>query len=105
MGGGGGWVAGGSGGGSGGAGGVCSTAMAACVLAPVDLIALDPFPCFPLCFNMIRFTGMSKWVTLFIRCSCLDPNSRRNKASKSQQEVRPEKKEMQFSISAYVVVC
>lgn len=67
--------------------------MAACVLALVNLIALVLFPSPSPCSNMIRFTGMSKWVILFIHCSCLDPNiTRRIKASESQREVKRKKK-------------
>lgn len=66
-----------------------SGTMPACILASVNLIALVLFPSPSPCSNMIRFTGMSKWVILFIHCSCLDPNiTRRIKASESQQEVK-----------------
>lgn len=72
---------------------LCSAAMAACVLASVNLIALVLFPSPSPCSNMIRFTGMSKWVILFVHCSCLDPNiTRRIKASESPQEVKQEKR-------------
>lgn len=66
---------------------------AARVLASVNLIALVLFPSPSPCTNMIRFTGMSKWVILFIHCSCLDPNiTGRIKAAESQQEVKRGKK-------------
>lgn len=42
---------------------------------------------------MIRFTGMFKWVILFIHCCCLAPNiTRRIKAGDTQQEVSRGKK-------------
>lgn len=67
--------------------------MAARILAFVNIIALVLFPSPSPCSNMIRFTGMSKWVILFIHCSCLDPNiTRRIKANESQQEVKRKKK-------------
>lgn len=70
-----------------------ATMAAACVLACVNLIALVLFPSPSPCSNMIRFTGMSKWVILFVHCSCLDPNiTRRIKASESQREVKQGKK-------------
>lgn len=61
---------------------------------PLSTILLSVlFPSSSPCSNMIRFTGMSKWVILFIHCSCLDPSiTRRIKASESQQEVKREKK-------------
>lgn len=55
------------------------------------------FPSPSPCSNMIRFTGMSKWVILFIHCSCLAPNiTRRIKAAESQQEVKRKKGKCSF---------
>lgn len=68
---------------------LCSATMAAHVLASVNLVAVVLFPGPSPCSKMIRFTGMSKWVILFIHCSCLAPNkTRRIKAAESQQEAK-----------------
>lgn len=68
---------------------LCSATMAAHVLASVILVAVVLFPGPSPCSKMIRFTGMSKWVILFIHCSCLAPNkTRRIKAAESQQEAK-----------------
>lgn len=50
---------------------------------------VHPLPRSFLCSNMIRLTGMFKWVILFIHCCCLAPDiTKRIKATESQQEVR-----------------